>query len=170
MSLLKYIGIAYVPLTLFLLLIVFFHINIFSPRLSCVVVICQILTSPIFLRGFVNNNSNSSGHYVQFLATVYGIWNLDFFRTVISPICLPLDTLQVMALDYIVAIYPMFLLLFFYAAIALYDRNNRLVVCLLKPLIRLSLCCRKQWDIKSSVIDSFASFVLLGCMNPYSSS
>ena len=172
-SLLKYIGVAYIPLTVFFLLIFFFRINTFSPKLNCVVVICQIITSPIFLRGFVNHKSHGNtffNYYVQILATVYGIWNLDFFRTFVPPICFPLSSLQVLALDYIVAIYPIFLLVLFYTMIALYERNVQLAVFLLKPLVRLSLCFRRQWDVKSSVIDSFASFILLSFMKISSTS
>ena len=94
-SLLKYIGVAYIPLTVFFLLF-FFRINTFSPKLNCVVVICQTITSPIFLRGFVNHKSQRNtffNYYVQILATVYGIWNLDFFHTFVPPICFPLSSL-----------------------------------------------------------------------------
>jgi len=43
----------------------------------------------------------------QFLATVYGIWNLDFFRTLYPPFCsVPgTKTLDVIATDYIIAFY-----------------------------------------------------------------
>ena len=41
------------------------------------------------------------GVLCQLFATVYGIWNMDFFRTLIPPICLPLTTIQVIALDYL---------------------------------------------------------------------
>ena len=33
-------------------------------------------------------------YYIKFLATVYGIWSLDFFRLVIPPIGLPLNTMH----------------------------------------------------------------------------
>ena len=169
-SLLKYIGVAYIPLTVFFLLIFFFHINTFSPKLNCVVVICQIITSPIFLRGFANHKSQEDTFFNYYVATVYGIWNLDFFRTFVPPICFPLSSLQVLALDYIVAIYPIFLLVLFYTMIALYERNVQLAVFLLKPFVRLSLCFRRQWDVKSSVINSFASFILLSFMKISSTS
>ena len=172
-SLVKYIGIAYIPLTIFFALIFVLRINVFSPRLNCVVMICQIVTSPIFLRGFVHKSSSVeslSSYYVQILGTVYGIWNLDFFRIYIPPICFPLGSLHVLALDYVLAIYPLLLLVIFYIMIALYERNARVAVLLLKPLVRLSLCFKRQWDIKSSVIDSFASFVLLSFMKVLSTS
>ena len=172
-AVMKYIGFAYVPLTIFFLLIFVFRINAFSPKLNCVVTICQILTSPVFLRGFAHNSSHVksfSSYYVRILGTVYGIWNLDFFRIYVPPICFPLSSLQVLALDYIVAIYPLSLLFLFYTMIALYERNVTLAVFLLKPFVRLSHCFKRQWDIRSSVIDSFASFVLLSFMKTASTS
>ena len=43
---------------------------------------------------------------VRILYTIYGVWNLDFFRTVILPevVCLEMSTMQliVLALDYLV--------------------------------------------------------------------
>ena len=174
LSILKYIGIAYVPMTVFCLIIFVFHMNIFSPQMSCVVVICQILTSPVFFRGFVNHDlhlKNVSDYYVHVLATVYGIWNLDFFRNIIPhPICLPLDPLQVTLLDYIVALYPLLLFGLLRLLFSCYERNNRVVVWLLKPLVILSLCFRRQWNIKHSLIDSFASFIILSCMKFLSTS
>ena len=41
--------------------------------------------------------------------SLYGIWNLDFLRTVIPHICLNVTTLQVLAPDYVLAVYPLVL-------------------------------------------------------------
>ena len=166
-SVMQYIGIAYVPLTLFAVVIFIFRINILSPQLNCVVVICQIVTTQIFLRGFINRDHDP---YIRFFATVYGIWNLDFFRTIIPPICLPLGPLYVVLLDYLVAFYPLVLLLTLYNFMRAYQRNVRLVVCLFKPLVRVSLCFKRQWDIKSSFIDAFASFIVLSFMKTLTTS
>ena len=48
-----------------------------------------------------------------------------------------------------------------YVLIELHARNFRLVVCLWKPFRRFFIYFRKQWDIKTSVIEVFGTFLLL---------
>ena len=61
-------------------------------------------------------NSDIPGtHYpVLFLATFYGIWNLDFLRYIIPPFCISrsLTSLQAEALEYVIAVYPLLLIVF----------------------------------------------------------
>ena len=45
--------------------------------------------------------------------------------------------------------------------IELHSRNFRFLVCLWKPFRRFFIHFRKQWDIKTSVIEAFATFLLL---------
>ena len=99
--------------------------------------------------------------YVKFLATVYGIWSLDFFRIVIPPICLPLNTMHTIALDYLVAVYPLFLLVCVYVLLTAHDRGCRLVVWLWRPFLWCTTRLRQSWNIRHSIIDTFATFLLL---------
>ena len=80
-------------------------------------------------------------------ASFLGIWNLDFFRSVYSPFCLNphTDTLHVMALDYLIAIYPLLLIGLSYLLVLFYDHNFRLVVFLCKPFVSLNIRFRRQW-------------------------
>jgi hypothetical protein len=157
-----YLAVAYLPLTVFLLLVVAFHISVASPDLNAAVLLCQIYASSPVLRVLVQNSYNTKYFsFVQFLATVYGIWNLDFFRTVIPPICLPLSMMQVMALDYLVAVYPLLVLAIFYVLVRAHDRRCRLVVRHVRPCFWCSARLRHQWNMKHSIIDAFATFLLL---------
>ena len=79
----------------------------------------------------------------------------------IPPICLPLTALQVIALDYLVAAYPLLLLVCFYVLVTAHDRECRLVVRLWRPFLWCSSRIRQQWNIRYSIIDAFATFVLL---------
>ena len=107
-NIILYLVVAYVPLTIFLAIVVVLHVSVTSPHLNAAILACQAYSQPIGLRVLTQVTRNNV--FVQFLATVYGIWNLDFFRTLIPPICLPLTTIQVIALDYLVAVYPLLLL------------------------------------------------------------
>ena len=107
-----------------------------------------------------NRFTSSQRYGTVALISLFGIWNLDFFRLVYTPFCLHphTNTLQVLALDYIIAVYPLLLITLSYLLVLLYDRNVRLIVCLWKPLF---IRFRRQWNIRSSLVDAFATFLLL---------
>ena len=98
--------------------------------------------------------------------SLYGIWNLDFIRTFYDPFCLHPDMspLLVLALDYIVAAYPLVLIVITYTLVELHDRNIRIVVLLWKPFHRCFSHFRRQWNIRTSLNDAFATFILLSCV------
>ena len=148
---------AYVPLTLFLLLVLCCRISATSAKLNAFVTVAQILAAPQYLR-FLLSTTHKYLPPIRILATVYGIWNLDFLRTVIPPICINLSTLQALSLDYAIAFYPLLLLVFVYLLIELHARDFWPIVQLWRPFQR---CCRNRWDIRSSIINAFATFLFL---------
>ena len=155
-----YIVVAFLPLTLFLLLVLFCRISATSAKLNAVVGISQIIAIPanviVLIIGFHGYDHILPG--IQTVATIYGIWNLDFFRTVTPSICMNLSTLQVLALDYAIAFYPLLLLVVTYSLIELHSYGCWPIVQLWRPFQR---CCRNRWDIRSSIINAFATFLLL---------
>ena len=84
-----------------------------------------------------------------------------FFRLVVPPICLHLNTMQMIALDYLVAVYPLFLLVCFYLLLTAHDRGCRLVVRLWRPFLQCTARLRQHWNVRHSIIDAFATFLLL---------
>ena len=161
----KYVSIAFVPLTLLYLFVLTFHISVTSPQLNVFVVLCQTFATPVYVRVLIIATKNRKIFpLVQTLATVYGIWNLDFFHTVIPPIYLPLDTLLILALDYLVALYPLLLLIATYAFLSAYEREFRIVVWLWRPFHKCLARFRRPWNIRHSIIDAFATFILLSYM------
>ena len=79
-----YVLISFGPLTLFLMLVVCLRINAASAPLNAFVFISQVITQPPFTRGFIdalNEPFLSKGPkvFMNFLFSLYGIWNLDFF-------------------------------------------------------------------------------------------
>ena len=161
----EYVCIAYLPLTIFLCVVIVFRISVTSPAMNAPVLCCQFVSSPASLIVlFQWNRGTLAWYYVKFLSTLYGIWNLDFFRSLISPICLPLNTMQLMALDYLVAVYPLIILTCFYVLLRAHDRGCRLVVTLWRPFLWCTARLRQQWNIRHSIIDAFATFFLLSYM------
>ena len=164
-SWIKYVAIAFVPLTVFLVLILCCRISATSPQLNGFVMFSQAVSFPAIVRIvllIVNKESYSCASIVvRILLAIYGFWNLDFFRTLIPHICLKVDTLHVLALDYGTAFYPLALIIVTYVLIELHAHNCRFIVCIWKPFHRCFARFRQQWDIRTSTIDAFATFLLL---------
>ncbi len=83
----------------------------------------------------------------------YSICNFNFFRSIHPPFCIHphMSALQVASLDYIIAVYPMIMVLFIYGIVNLHDHNSQ-VIWLCRPLYRCFRHIRKEWNIKSSLI------------------
>ena len=103
------------------------------------------------------------GYAIQAITAYFGIWNLDFFRLLYTPFCLHPNatTLQVLSLDYIIAVYPLLLIILTYTLVRLHYNNCRLVVWMWRPFIGCFARCRRQWDIQNLLVDTFATFFLL---------
>ena len=159
----KFIAMAFIPLTGFYFFIVLFKFNANSPRLHSFVLFTQIITCSFNIR-MVNSRWNF-GKLVNsarnILETTYGIWNLDFFRTIYPDICLRLTTLQALSLDYIIAFYLLLLIAMTYFVIKLHSMEYRMMLWIWK-LVRWCLLKIKCTDnINRSMIDVFATFLLL---------
>ena len=158
-----YLTVAYIPLTVSLIIVMAFHISVASPHLHMAVLVCQIYTLPELQRVLVQNTRDAKDLIlIKLLGSIYGVWNLDFFRSFIPPICLPLNTMQVIALDYLLALYPLLILVGFYMLAR--DKGYKVVLKLWRPFLRCSARARRQWYVKHSIIDAFATFLILSYM------
>ena len=72
-----------------------------------------------------------------------------------------MTTLQVLALDYIIVVYPLVLIAVIYIFIEMHDRNFRMIVWLWNPFHRCFVKFRRGWNIRNSLVDAFATFLLL---------
>ena len=166
----KYITVAFIPLTVFFITVTTLHISATSPSINAFILLSQLVTAPVIMRVYdyafgelKHKVYTGRGSVPAFIASLYGIWNLDFFRTLYPPFCLhpSMNTLQILALDYMVAAYPLFLIVFTYTLVELHDRNFKFVVWLWKPFRRCFIRFKRQWNVKTSLIDAFGTFLLL---------
>ena len=166
---LAFIAMAFGPLTIFYFVVVTFRVSATSGDLNGYIFFSQVITSPIYMRLFINAlhagyyGHNCSDTYLKVIFSFYGIWNLDFFRLLYKPFSMHThwNAANVLTLDYLVAIYPLVLILLTYAFIILYERNYRVVVCLWRPLHRFLARLRSQWSIRRSLVHAFSTFILL---------
>ena len=109
-----------------------FNVNITSSHLRGVALYSRDLSIPsmgrIIMLTLVSQPKVLKA--VKAVFPLYRLWNLDFFRSVMPNICLHVSTMEALALDYAVAIYPIVLIVISYVLIELYDRNIQFVVYL----------------------------------------
>ena len=155
---------AILPLTIFYFIVLLLKINLTTSRLNVFVFFSQAITAPQTMRSIllsIRNLDHKLQTVLRYAASLYGVWNLDFFRSFDLHICLGTDTLQTLALDIVVGVYPLLLMVLTYLLIELHDRNFRPVVTMWRPLGKISGLFRKNWDIRTSLIDAFATFFFL---------
>ena len=160
----KFILVAFVPLTFFYFFTVLFNINVTTSRLHGVVFFSQALSMPAFVRIMMSSIRKSNSQLLtasKIFTVFYSVWNLDLFRSVLPETCLNVTTVQALALDYLPALYPYVLIIISYFLIEIYDRKVACIALAWKPFHKVLTFFRKSWDIRTSVIDSFATFFLL---------
>ena len=160
----KYIALAYLPLTVFYLLVFFLKLDIHSSRLHGFIIFSQFISTPAFVRIFlqsIKNNFTIFRNFARFLFTFCGIWNLDFFRTYDNGICFQISSLSTLSLDFAVAICPLLLMLITYSLVNLYGKNYKLLIVLWKPVQTIINRWYGHFNAKTSLVNSFAAFLLL---------
>ena len=160
----KFMLVAFLSLTIFYIFILFFKVNVVSSRFQGFLFYSQIISWPAMVRVLflITYENRKVGHTaVHYLATFYGIWNLDFFRSMNFGICLGTDTLQTLVLDLIIGAYPLLLMVVSYVLIELYNRNFRPLVIVWKPFRMLFGLFWENWDLRTSLIDVFVTAFLL---------
>ena len=168
---LKYIGVAFGPLTLFCIVICVFHISATSPYLHGFVFFSQILTISVVVKALHNMNGyRESGASEKIGGEVYvsllSIWNLDIMRAIYHPFCLHpnMTIVQALALDYLIALYPLVLLLIIYFLVSLHSKNNTVIVKMWKPFWAVLRPLIRNLNIQTSLIESFATLYFLSAM------
>ena len=101
------------PLPLFGLVIMVFNISVTSSGLHGVVWFSQTLSVLALVHlVLAHDQVESSKHALTAVKTFvpfYRFWNLELFRSIIPDTCLNLSSLQALASEYLVALYPLFL-------------------------------------------------------------
>ena len=158
-----YIVVAYLPLTVFVIIILVFRVRVVSPKLYGAVSLTQNLVSPLNIRVLIE--AAKYNHVVniilQIVVSTLGVWNLDFFRTLLPHICLRIPSLLVIALDYLIAMYPMVVTIIAFVVLQLHDHGFRPVLYMWRPFHSFFARFRREWDLQTTLIDSFITFFLL---------
>ena len=160
-----YLFLAITPTTIFFIFVISCDIKSTSGYMNSVVCFLQVLIFYMdkYPRVLLNVKYGNTGFLLYFFVTVTGFWNLDFFRYIIPRFCISEDisTLNVIAMEYIVAIYPLVLTVTTYICIELYDRDFKPFQILWAPIKCVLSSMNWNIDIRHSLIDAFATFLHL---------
>ena len=150
-----------------MLLVILFRIRLCADYINALVFFCNITSAGLlyYRPDYVSFlfPSDFERNAALILLSIYDIINLKFFQKFFPPLCISeeLTNMEAIALRYLVALYPLLLILVIYALVCLYDRNFRLLILVWSPFGAIISCFRKQFNIKHSLIHAFASFFLL---------
>ena len=156
---LKYIAVAYLPLTIFLLIIVIFKISANSSLLVGYVTVSQMMATYSLAQAYYSI-LDPDRYTLQLISAFYSIWNLDFFRVFEQlSFCLHpnMPFLGILSLDYLVAIYPMAAVIFTYIIV----QKCGYISCMARSLNRYLHLFKREWNVGSSLIEAFATLILL---------
>ena len=164
---LQYFAITLLPLTVFYIAALIFDFNVTSSRFNTIVLVIQVLMSPVLvefiLPKHVLHTYQAASTAMNIAIGVGAILNLDFFRMLYKPFCLnrSLNVIEILCLNYFVALYPFLLIFLTYVLVTLYDREYRLLIWMWRPFKMCSTKWFRDWNIRSSLIGLFATFLLL---------
>ena len=166
-----YVLSVYLPLTVLFAVIILFNIRLTTGPANAFIIYSQVVASTFNLDAggqIPLNTITSSGYVTKELLMAYrvpyGIFNLEFIENIISPLCLgtKLNTLDVIALNYGVAVFPLLMII----VIVLFIKLKGCFAVLLQKLTphrRASIqsCLQRNWRIGDGLVHVFAAFVLL---------
>ena len=163
---LLYLLLACLPTTLLLFVTIIFQVRITSASMNAFIfyVQCFYYGTVIYPQKFIGATEISYSTNLAFIS-FGGFLNLDFFRFIIPPFCISdtLTNLHVLTMEYLVALFPLFLTALTYIIIQLHARDCRVLVHLWRPF---SVCFtplvrRYQWNPTESLVHVFVTFLIL---------
>ena len=165
----KFLASTFLPSTALFVIILTFSISVVSGPINSFVYFGQVtvfhvIDISLFTSVFEPQGAStfSRRKSTMVIAAFYDISNLNS-PTPMQAVCFAshLSRMEALALQYVTAFYPLLIVVLLYGCIELHDRNFRPIVRCWKPFLKCFLKFRRSVDPKSSVIDAFATFILL---------
>ena len=163
---LLYLLLACLPTTLLFFVAIIFQVRITSASMNAFVfyIQCYHYGTVTFPQKFISATGISYPSTLAFV-TFGGFWNLDYFRFIIPPFCISdrLTNLHVLTMEYLAALFPLFLTALTYVIIQLHARDCRVLVYLWRPfsVCFAPLARRYQWNPAESLVHVFVTFLIL---------
>ena len=138
----------WVPLTIMLVVVLLFNVDLLSGHMNSFLLFAQILSL-----SFMRANTASSPAYLSVAKIptfLYGFWNLNYFGVFLPPYCLTphahLTTMQVLMLQCTIGLFPLLMVFTLVALEKCSDKYWRLLVC--RPIRK---CLTRLRSLKSKM-------------------
>ena len=149
--------------TILCIFIMLLQIKGTSSPLNVIIMYIQLVT--VGLKLDLNLHTRLSCYvgrtFTTIIETGISVFNLDFFHKLIPPLCVSptFRSINILLFDYLVASYPLFLMMLIYVCIEVYDRQHAsFLKC---PVRNCFKCFRTSWNPKRTILSTFATFLLL---------
>ena len=161
-----------VPVTILFVVVILFRISITRPPMNAFVLHSQLSLVVIYVNAHRFQMPFLSGPASQIfiqlrniILPVLGIWNLGLFNLIEEPTRFCVDSqlnhLQFYFLTCVTSIHVLLLVIITFVLIELHARNCRLIVWLWRPFLKRFIRFTRVWNSRLTVVDTFASFLLL---------
>ena len=168
------IGLEFIPLTVMVGIIAFLNVNLNQGSLGAYIFYCQMLT---ILYSYLDDRFRfiTRPIYIDHLRYIgdllfqlLSVFNLDFIRYyhfhekgINFCISQNLTPLGALVFWYVIALYPLLLLMLLYIVLVLYNRGNRCIVFFVRPFHRVLARAWRMLDIHPSMIHTISSVYTL---------
>ena len=161
-----YMFLEFVPPTVFIFGILFLQVSPTKPNMKVFVFYAQLVTMLLSLsyeQPYKYVFRTGSFIFVKIMKTMYGFWNLDFFRSAVPPFCISehLDNLQVISFQYLSIVYLTILAVIAWGIVELHERECSLMVRVWKPFRRYLSHYSVTSNPKSTIMSAFATIITL---------
>ena len=170
-----YLVAQFVPTTVLYIVILVFRLSAISPPMPCFIMYAQLVVFGFDLsthfsfgnsKEFIFTENGNVKSNMKIIDSFYGLFNqMDkiIFQYLLPPLCLStkLKQFHIFFLGYISVFYPVFLIFLTWVCVSLHDYNFRPFVWLWRPFHKCFVRLRREWDIKSDLVDVFITFFLL---------
>jgi len=168
LNILTFLLVAFIPLTIFGLVIIGLKVSISNSHLHGFVFYSQAVSAPPLARVIVNGPYVQQSHYstvIKLLGSFYSLWNLDIFRSLIPGICLPTKPRHILWLEVAIGVYPLLMIIMLYVII--HYKNCATIVSYYHHISQRFLISPSN---SSSLIDAFGTFIILASIKILTSS
>ena len=165
-----YILTEFLAINIFFFLLVIFNISATAGAMNAFIFYAQVVVTTFGVDTELGSASIPFSNITR-AATVlndpyiiaYDIWNLNFLKSTLPLYCLSpdLSTIDVIALQYLTAVYPVLIILLFFVFTSLYNRGVTCIVWLFKPIHTCFARFRRRWRLERSIVDAFATLLVL---------
>ena len=174
-SWLRFLSIELAPPTLLFFLILCCKIRATTGPLNAFIIFCQLS----YIVSIVKLNASSTAFgvkngdewdtkgeeaqsiFFQVLGSLYALWYSQYVFIPHFTTSTIVSTIQVMAIQYLPALYPLFLVMLSYTIVRLHYNGCRVLVYMWRPFQYCKSRLGINWEPLSSIIHTFATFFLL---------